>query len=124
MYELIIKTHFSAAHKLNNYYGKCENLHGHNWAIEVILSGKKPDKTGLIIDFRDAKKIIAKTIDSFDHKYLNDLKDFKKNNPTTENIARILYKQLTPPFKKYKVSVRKVGVWESPECGAYYSEGN
>lgn len=120
MYELSIRTHFSAAHQLRHYRGKCEQLHGHNWDVEITLSGKDVDKTGFVIDFKDAKRIINKVVDSLDHKYLNSLKPFRKNNPTTENLARLIYEQLLPAFKRRGVKLNRVGVWESSQCGAYY----
>ncbi|MBI4834375.1 MAG: 6-carboxytetrahydropterin synthase QueD [Planctomycetes bacterium] len=122
MYELVIKTKFSSAHRLKHYKGKCEELHGHNWDVQVILEGEAPDKIGLLIDFKEAKKIIHKETEMLDHKYLNQIEYFKTHNPTTENLARFLYGKLSAAFKRRGVKVKKVGVWESPECGAYFSE--
>jgi 6-pyruvoyltetrahydropterin/6-carboxytetrahydropterin synthase len=120
MYKLVIKSDFSSAHQLRQYHGKCENLHGHNWNIEVILLSDSLDKTGMAIDFHEAKRIILKVISKLDHAYLNDLKEFKKDNPTTENIARIMHQKLAPLFAKKKIKVDEVGIWESAGCGAYY----
>lgn len=120
MYKLIIETDFSAAHKLRHYRGKCEQLHGHNWIVKVALIKESLNATGMVIDFHKGEKIIHKVIDTLDHKYLNELGGFKKINPTTENLCRLLYEQLTPLFKKRGVQVESIGVWESPECGAYY----
>jgi len=120
MYKLIIKSNFSSAHQLRHYRGKCENLHGHNWNIEVILLSESLDKTGMAIDFHEAESIISKVISKFDHAYLNDLKEFKKDNPTTEHIARVIHEKLAPLFAEKKVTVSEVGVWESDKCGAYY----
>lgn len=121
MYKLTIETDFSAAHKLRHYHGECEQLHGHNWVVKVALIKESLDSTGMVIDFHKAKAIINKVIDALDHKYLNALSDFKKTNPTTENLSRLLYERLFPLFKKKDIKVKSVGVWESSGCGAYYS---
>ena len=120
MYELIIKTQFSAAHRLRNYRGKCENLHGHNWEVEIILSGKSPGRDGMVIDFHEAKQIVDKFLSRLDHQHLNAIRKFKKLNPTTENIARVIAQGLARPFSRHEIRIARVGVWESPQCGAYY----
>ena len=119
MYELIIKTHFAAAHRLRGYQGKCENLHGHNWEVEVKLRSKGLDRLGIVIDFARIKKVIAGILKNLDHQYLNQLKQFRKQNPTTENIARELYQELRQKIKK-GIEVAQITVWESPGCGASY----
>ena len=91
MYELKIVTHFGAAHQLRDIGGKCESLHGHNWKIEVLL-----------IDFRVMKKNTETIIERLDHKFLNELECFKDENPSSENIARYIYDELTPAFRSAK----------------------
>ena len=72
MFELIIETDFAAAHNLREYKGQCERLHGHNWKVQVILKSEKLDKSGMVMDFRDAKRIIGEIMNRFDHVYLNN----------------------------------------------------
>ncbi|MEW6355629.1 MAG: 6-carboxytetrahydropterin synthase QueD [Planctomycetota bacterium] len=119
MYELTVESEFAAAHNLREYDGKCENLHGHNWKVQVILAAEKLDRLGMVMDFRDAKRIVADVLDEYDHHYLNELEDFKEHNPTTENIARILQQKLAGQMPQ-GVTVAKVTVWESERCGASY----
>ena len=82
-YEISVESHFSAAHRLRGYKGKCENIHGHNWKVEITFSGQKLDKTGMLMDFTDAKKYLKVIMERLDHKDLNLLPSFKKINPTS-----------------------------------------
>ena len=104
---------FEAAHHLPNYEGKCKEVHGHTWSIELALGGKKDYDTGMVIDFVDIKSIFGKYLDEvYDHKDLNTIMD----NPTAENIATELYKKAVVMFKDYMVYF--VRVWESPDSYA------
>lgn len=123
MYELVLRTQFSAAHQLRHYHGKCEQLHGHNWDIEIVLTKNKLSPLGMVIDFVEAKKIIEQTTGRLDHTYLNNLKEFQRLNPTTENLAGLIFKDLKVKFRKKRIKVTRVGVWESPRAGAYYFIG-
>ena len=91
MYEISVDETFAAAHNLRNYHGKCEDLHGHNYKVRVILAGKELDSTGLLYDFVHLKRVIQQVIASLDHKYLNELPPFDILNPSAENIARHIY---------------------------------
>ncbi len=121
MFELMVEADFAAAHSLRGYQGECENLHGHNWKVQVVLSAKKLNGLGMVLDFKDVKGMIGEILEAFDHKNLNDLADFKEENPTTENVSRALYAELSGRLPK-DVLVRKVTVWESDRCGASYFE--
>ena len=121
MYEIKIKSTFSAAHSLRNYKGSCENLHGHNWKVEVVVLTNKLNKAGIGIDFRILKRIVNKVLTPLDHNYLNKLPYFKKANPSAENIAKYIYKKVEKYFKN-KVSISKVTVWESDSASLTYYE--
>ena len=123
MYDLTIEDYFAAAHSLREYNGNCENLHGHNWKIEVIVQAKKLDSLGLGIDFRILHKKIKETLALLDHKYLNELDAFKKQNPSTENISRFIYMDLKDKLKEFKnIRLKKVTSWEEAYAGASYYE--
>ncbi|RPI79388.1 MAG: 6-carboxytetrahydropterin synthase QueD [Desulfobacteraceae bacterium] len=122
MYELKVITHLAAAHQLNETGGKCEKLHGHNWKIEVYVSGPCLDATGLLIDFQLVKKAVAQVIEDLDHTFLNELTLFKDLNPSSENIARIVYEKVGQTINSDRVRVNKVTAWESDTAGASYSE--
>ncbi len=118
MYEVKVEKHFSSAHKLREYKGRCENLHGHNWKVEVSVKSKSLDKIGLVVDFRELKEKLTKVLKALDHTYLNELDYFKKINPTSENIAKYVFDSL----KSQNLTPSKVIVWESEGSSASYSE--
>jgi len=121
MYELTVESGFAAAHSLREYDGKCENLHGHNWKVQVVLSAETLDRLGMVMDFRDVKRHVGEVLDEFDHRHLNELDDFTRQNPTTENLARVLHERLSARVAQ-GIKVEKVTVWESEKCGAAYRE--
>ncbi len=121
MYRLKIDTHFAAAHNLINYHGDCENLHGHNWKVEVVVATETLNNAGLGIDFKILKAKTNAILDSLDHKYLNDLEPFKETSPSSENIARYLFEELCNSFVDEDVVVESVNVWESDNACASYS---
>ena len=116
MFEIKVIGQFSAAHNLRGYRGRCEELHGHNWKVEVIVSGEKLDKTGMLIDFKQLKMRLNKVLDRLDHKYITRLTHFKRVNPTSENIAKYIYASL----KDKAPGLRSVTVWESDNSSASY----
>ena len=120
VYELLIRAEFAAAHRLREYDGNCERLHGHNWKVDVVLRTTALDSLGMALDFREAKRLIRDALDAFDHQYLNDLAPFRDANPTTENIARTVYHALAATLPD-GVAVAKVTAWESDGCGASYT---
>ena len=122
MYELKVTTDFAAAHQLRNFRGECEKLHGHNWRIEVIVSGDRLNQAGLLIDFKDVKTAAKKILEELDHSYLNDLPQFKNENPSSENIAAYLFKRLSSELNKSHLKVTKVTAWESDSACASYAE--
>lgn len=123
MYEISIQTSFSAAHRLRNYQGECEALHGHNWKVQVTVQGRTLNDIGLAIDFKTLKKITGATLDRMDHACLNDIAPFCDINPSSENIARVLYEEIKTSLAACGVSLLKVSVWESDNAWASYFEG-
>lgn len=121
MYEILIKTHFSAAHHLRNYSGKCANQHGHNWQIEVYCRCEKLNEAGMGIDFVELKREVNALIDEMDHTDLNEMDYFKEYNPTAENIAKYLFDNLSAKLTAGRVRVSKVTVYETPNCAASFS---
>jgi len=117
MFEVSVEAVFSAAHRLRDYKGKCENMHGHNWKVQVACGSGKLNKQGMVIDFTELKKALNETIMPLDHKVLNDITYFKKENPTSENIAKYIYNKLKTQNSKLKT----VKVWETDtSCATYY----
>jgi 6-pyruvoyltetrahydropterin/6-carboxytetrahydropterin synthase len=123
MYRIGVWDHFSSAHYLRNYNGKCEHLHGHNWKVEVVLEGNKLDSAGMLIDFGIVKKYLKEVMDILDHKCLNDDIDFFKDlSPSSENIARFIFTELSNRLKTNDVRVYEVKVFESDNSYAIYRE--
>lgn len=121
MFKLTIHTSFAAAHCLTHYQGDCENLHGHNWKVEVCVTARELDKAGLGIDFKILKKETNSLLQELDHKYLNELPPFREQSPSSENIARHLYRELTRKLNNDNITVAQVTVWESDfACASYY----
>jgi len=121
MYELKIITDFSAAHRLENFYGKCEALHGHNWKVEVFLLGDRLDEAGLVKDFGVVKTRTREVLAELDHKYLNELPAFQQQNPSSENMARYLFERLAAVLNGENLRVSRVSVWESDtSCASYF----
>lgn len=122
MYELRVVTQFAAAHQLRDFGGKCENLHGHNWKVEVYVTGDRLEDNGLLIDFRLIKDATKRVLDELDHKFLNELDPFKTMNPSSENIALYIFGSLSQELNNENVKVSKVTAWESDTACASYSE--
>jgi 6-pyruvoyltetrahydropterin/6-carboxytetrahydropterin synthase len=123
MYEVKIVSQFAAAHRLENFYGKCEALHGHNWKVEVFLVGNTLDGTGLLMDFGVVKARTKEVLEELDHKYLNELAAFQDCNPSSENLACYLYERLGAVFNRDRVKIHRVNVWESDtSCASYYQD--
>ncbi|PKN62409.1 MAG: 6-carboxytetrahydropterin synthase QueD [Deltaproteobacteria bacterium HGW-Deltaproteobacteria-15] len=122
VYEVYVKTHFSAAHSLRGYPGDCARTHGHNWIIEAYVKCKELNQIGIGVDFRDIKQAVKKVLEGLDHFNLNELPAFTKVNPTSENIAKFLYTELSRVLNSEVVRISGVKVSETPGAGAFYRE--
>ena len=120
MFELKVVTHFSAAHQLKMVAKKCENLHGHNWKIEIYVAGDKLNEAGVLIDFGEIKQIVAEIMSDLDHRFLNDLECFHDGNPSSENIAKHIADTLQEKLPRPDVRVSRVTAWESEDACATY----
>ncbi|SFG22823.1 6-pyruvoyltetrahydropterin/6-carboxytetrahydropterin synthase [Lachnospiraceae bacterium C7] len=133
MYTVRTESSFDAAHFLARYNGKCRNLHGHRWRVQVEVKGTEL-KDGMVVDFTDIKKELKELCDNLDHSLIieeNSLKestlnalrdeDFKINivdfRPTAENFSKYFYDKL-----KVNNDVSKVSVYETPNNCATYEE--
>jgi 6-pyruvoyltetrahydropterin/6-carboxytetrahydropterin synthase len=121
MFELKILTRFAAAHQLKMMRSRCENLHGHNWKIEVCVTGQKLNEAGIVMDFGELKKKVAEIIETLDHKFLNELDFFPDNNPSSENIACYIGEKLRATIDDPDIKVSRVSAWESEDaCASYF----
>lgn len=121
MYELKVTGSFAAAHRLSMVTEKCENLHGHNWRIELFVKSEDLNSAGVVVDFGIIKKHLREILGELDHKYLNDLEPFKEMNASSENIAKYICDEVDKRMNVENVSVSRVTVWESDDaCATYY----
>lgn len=125
MFELKVKTRFAGAHQLTMVGQKCENLHGHNWHVEVCVAGETLNSAGVLADFGDIKKAVRQVVDEeLDHKFLNELEVFQGNQPTSERIAVYIAQRVQALLDENvaePVKVSKVMAWESDDaCATYF----
>ncbi len=120
--EISVTAEFSAAHSLQGYPGNCADVHGHNWTVKVFVRCRELNEIGIGIDFREVKQAVRESIENLDHSCQNEHPSFTKLNPSSENIAKFLYRELSARIKSEKAWISKVKVSETPNTGAYYWE--
>ena len=122
MFEVAVEQSFASAHALRNYKGRCENVHGHNWKVRVVIEGEKLDATGMLVDFLDVKSFMGEILDRIDHQFLNEIPPFDVINPSAENIAEYFYQEMTGRLAETPVPVRirEVKIWETEIQSATY----
>jgi 6-pyruvoyltetrahydropterin/6-carboxytetrahydropterin synthase len=120
-YEVMIERNFSSAHQLRGYKGKCENLHGHNYKVEIYARGEELNNIGLLIDFVDLKAAADEIVKYLDHRNINELPPFDEElNPSAENLARYILEYLNGRVGDERVKVHKVRCFETPTSVATY----
>jgi len=121
MFEVTVQQTFAAGHALRNYRGKCENVHGHNYKVEVKVQGEQLDAAGLLVDFVELKRLMKGVIDYLDHQFINDLEPFTTLNPSAENIAKFFHDRISAGLRaEVPVSITQVKVWETDTSSAVY----
>ena len=120
MFEITVYSHFSGAHRLRHLHSRCENLHGHNWKIEVSAVSNRLNREGIVIDFGILKEKVEKILKTLDHTYLNDLSYFAKREPSSENIAKYVFDGLKAELTRYPARLKRVTAWESDTASATY----
>jgi 6-pyruvoyltetrahydropterin/6-carboxytetrahydropterin synthase len=122
MFEVSVDETFSAGHALRGYHGKCENVHGHNYRVRVILAGEQLDSVGLLVDFVVVKRALRGVIAALDHRFLNDFAPFDSINPSAENIARHIHDEVARQLDVAPngTSLSAVTVWETDTTFATY----
>src|SRR5580704_18696614 len=111
MFEVTVRDSISSAHQLHGYDGPCKDMHGHTWKVEVVVVGNVLDEVGLLADFKVLKAKLKEVLMPLDHVVLNDLPAFKGINPTTENLARHIYRTLKSVCAP--LCLKQVQDWES-----------
>jgi 6-pyruvoyltetrahydropterin/6-carboxytetrahydropterin synthase len=120
-FEVMIERNFSSAHQLRGYRGKCENLHGHNYKIEIYARGNELNNIGLLVDFVELKQAADDLVAYVDHQNLNELEPFvEAQNPSAENVARFFLEKLASKINDDRVQIYKVRCFETPTSVATY----
>lgn len=120
-FEVMIERNFSSAHQLRGYRGKCENLHGHNYKIEIYARGRELNNTGLLVDFVELKRAADEIVNFLDHKNINELPPFDEElNPSAENLARFILERIAARLDDDRARVYKVRCFETPTSVATY----
>ena len=125
MFEVTVEETFAAGHALRGYRGKCENVHGHNYRVQVTLAGPQLDNIGLLVDFTELKRVVRGIIAGIDHQFLNDLEPFKTVNPSAENLAKYFYDETQRQLTTLPAGagITEVTVWETDTASAQYQPG-
>ena len=120
-FEVMIERNFSSAHQLRGYKGKCENLHGHNYKIEIYARGSELNNIGLLVDFVELKAAADEIVQYLDHRNINELPPFDKElNPSAENLARFILERVARRVTDDRVQIYKVRCFETPTSIATY----
>jgi 6-pyruvoyltetrahydropterin/6-carboxytetrahydropterin synthase len=125
MFEITVQDSFSSGHFLRDYYGKCENPHGHNYRVLVTLVGEQLEPNGLLLDFKVLKRVLRPAIEYLDHNMINDLEPFTTVNPSAENLAKYFFDRTAAELQqmtKGRVRVKDCTLWETDTSFARYYE--
>jgi 6-pyruvoyltetrahydropterin/6-carboxytetrahydropterin synthase len=121
-YTLKVLAEFAAAHQLRGYPGNCSRMHGHNWKVEVEVTGTKLDDVGMVTDFKIMKRAAREVAERLDHFYLNDIAPFDTINPTAENLAAWFYREVGALLNNEHAQVSAVTLWETDRACVTYQE--
>jgi 6-pyruvoyltetrahydropterin/6-carboxytetrahydropterin synthase len=120
VYTLTVRSTFAAAHRLREYAGNCERLHGHNWQVEATVESESLDEQGMAMDFRAMKGALHDVLSGMDHRYLNEIPPFDALNPSSENLARYIFGEMEGRVPA-PARLRRITVWESEDARASFA---
>ena len=123
MFEVTVEQTFAAGHALRHYKGKCENVHGHNYRVQVTAEGDALNSIGLLVDFVELKRVVRQIVDRLDHQFINDLEPFTVINPSAENMAKYFYDEIVSGInlaEEIPVRISQVKIWETETSIAVY----
>jgi 6-pyruvoyltetrahydropterin/6-carboxytetrahydropterin synthase len=123
MFEVTVEQTFAAGHALRHYKGKCENVHGHNYRVQVTAEGDELNSIGLLVDFVELKRVVRQIVDRLDHQFINDLEPFTVINPSAENMAKYFYDEIVSGInlsEEIAVRISQVKIWETDTSIAVY----
>jgi 6-pyruvoyltetrahydropterin/6-carboxytetrahydropterin synthase len=124
MFEVTVEQTFAAGHALRHYKGKCENVHGHNYRVQVTVEGERLNSIGLLVDFVELKRVVRDVMARLDHQFINDLEPFTEINPSAENMAKYFYDEVSTGLNlsqsEVPVRIAQVTIWETDTSIAVY----
>lgn len=124
MFEVTVEQTFAAGHALREYKGKCENVHGHNYKVQITVEGEQLNRIGLLIDFVELKRVVREVIDRLDHQFINDLEPFTVINPSAENMAKYFYDEVSRKLDNANAGtparISQIKIWETDTSIAVY----
>ena len=124
MFEVTVEQTFAAGHALREYKGKCENVHGHNYRVQVTVEGERLNRIGLLVDFVELKRVVREIIGYLDHQFINDLEPFTVINPSAENMAKFFYDEVTRRMDlvgaETPARISQLKIWETDTSIAVY----
>jgi 6-pyruvoyltetrahydropterin/6-carboxytetrahydropterin synthase len=124
VFEVTVEQSFSAGHALREYKGKCENVHGHNYRVQVTVEGEQLNRIGLLVDFVELKRVVREIIAYLDHQFINDLEPFTRINPSAENMAKYFYDEVAvrmkPSTEGTAARIAQIKIWETDTSIAVY----
>ena len=120
MFEISVEHSFAAGHALRGYKGKCENVHGHNYKVQVMVTGPELNSIGLLMDFVELRGAIKALVERLDHRFLNDLSPFDQLNPSAENLAKYFADTLSSQVEQQGLRLSRVTIWETDTTSATY----
>src|ERR671918_2146588 len=124
MFEVTVEQTFAAGHALRHYKGKCENVHGHNYRVQVTVEGERLNSIGLLVDFVELKRVVREVMARLDHQFINDLEPFTVINPSAENVAKYFYDEIHSGLNlddsEVPIRISYVKIWETDTSIAVY----
>ena len=124
MFEVTVEQTFAAGHALREYKGKCENVHGHNYRVQITVEGERLNRIGLLVDFVELKRVVREVVDRLDHQFINDLEPFTVINPSAENMAKYFYDEVSRKLDTDSggtpTRISQIKIWETDTSIAVY----
>ncbi len=121
MFKVSKEMMISATHRVREHQGGCERIHGHNWKVIVTVASMELNNMGMVIDFKDLKHAMHKIVMPMDHNDINVYPPFDVINPTSENLAKFIFDEMSKELNDERQKISEVKVYEKDTSAATYS---
>ena len=119
-FHLKVRDGFAAAHRIVGSGGRCENMHGHNFRVELEVGGENLDGAGMLLDFTELKAVLRRILQDLDHRDLNEHPSFEGTSPSSERIAEYVFGRAVELLGVAGSTVLSVTVNESDNASATF----